>query len=141
MSSRGKSISVKIATSKVIAALESALAKLEKQYADQDALEAKYQKSVAAYNKEVARIALANATKTTDVTVHHRIWSPNVEVTLTFEKGKVSLPELPTRDFETIHRHEYNTQVAEITNAIRILKMTDEEVVSTSTYDAVARYL
>jgi hypothetical protein len=29
----------------------------------------------------------------------------------------------------------------EIENAIRILKMTDEEVVSTSTYNAIARYL
>jgi hypothetical protein len=29
----------------------------------------------------------------------------------------------------------------EMSNAIRILKMTDEEVVSTSTYQAVARYL
>jgi hypothetical protein len=31
--------------------------------------------------------------------------------------------------------------VEEIENAIRILKMTDEEVVSTSTYNAIARYL
>ena len=31
--------------------------------------------------------------------------------------------------------------VDEIENAIRILKMTDEETVSTSTYNAIARYL
>jgi hypothetical protein len=29
----------------------------------------------------------------------------------------------------------------EMENAIRILKMTDEETVSTSTYNAIARYL
>jgi len=29
----------------------------------------------------------------------------------------------------------------EISNAIRILQLTDEEVVSTSTYNSIARYL
>jgi hypothetical protein len=32
-------------------------------------------------------------------------------------------------------------QKQELENAIRILKMTDEEVVNTSTYNAIARYL
>jgi hypothetical protein len=50
-------------------------------------------------------------------------------------------PKQPERDFEQIHRHSYNEMVEEIENAIRILKMTDEEVVSTSTYNAIARYL
>jgi hypothetical protein len=36
---------------------------------------------------------------------------------------------------------QYKEQKEEIENAIRILKMTDEEVVNTSTYNAVARYL
>jgi len=31
--------------------------------------------------------------------------------------------------------------VEEIENALRILKMTDEEVVSTSTYNSIAKYL
>ncbi len=45
------------------------------------------------------------------------------------------------KDFEVIHTHSYNEMKEEITNAIRILKMTDEEVVNTSTYNAIARYL
>jgi hypothetical protein len=36
---------------------------------------------------------------------------------------------------------QYKEMVDEIENAIRILKMTDEETVNTSTYNAVARYL
>ena len=36
---------------------------------------------------------------------------------------------------------QYREMVEELENAIRILKMTDEEVVSTSTYNAIARYL
>jgi len=51
------------------------------------------------------------------------------------------LPKEPVRDFEQLHQHSYNEQKEEMSNAIRILKMTDEEVVNTSTYNAVARYL
>ena len=51
------------------------------------------------------------------------------------------LPKEPERDYTIIHSSEYNDTVAEIENAVRILKMTDEEVVSTSTYNAIARYL
>ena len=40
-----------------------------------------------------------------------------------------------------MHQHSYNEQKREIENAIRILKMTDEETVNTSTYNAVAQYL
>jgi hypothetical protein len=41
----------------------------------------------------------------------------------------------------SIHDWQYREHTEEIENAIRILKMTDEEVVSTSTYNAIARYL
>ncbi len=45
------------------------------------------------------------------------------------------------KDYEVIHLHTYREMKEEMENAIRILKMTDEEVVSTSTYNAIARYL
>jgi hypothetical protein len=51
------------------------------------------------------------------------------------------LPKEPSKDYVTMHAHTYAEQKEEIANAIRILKMTDEEVVNTSTYNAVARYL
>ena len=49
--SRGKAINVKIATSKVIKALETRLAKLEKDYATQEENEAKFQKSMEKWKK------------------------------------------------------------------------------------------
>ena len=51
------------------------------------------------------------------------------------------MPEEPKKDFESFHEWQYKEMVDEIENAIRILKMTDEETVSTSTYNAIARYL
>ena len=51
------------------------------------------------------------------------------------------MPVEPEKDYTVVSRHDYLNQKEEIANAIRILKMTDEETVSTSTYQAVARYL
>ena len=50
---RGKAIQVKIATAKVIKALETKLAQLEKDYTSQEANEAKFQKKVEAWKKEI----------------------------------------------------------------------------------------
>ena len=55
-----KAISVKIATPKVIKALEASLAKLEADYASQEANEAKYQKAYEKHKKEVIAYAIAN---------------------------------------------------------------------------------
>jgi hypothetical protein len=51
------------------------------------------------------------------------------------------MPTEPERDFEFIHASTYRESKKELSNAIRILKMTDEETVSTSTYQAVSEYL
>ena len=45
------------------------------------------------------------------------------------------------RNFETMNIHSYRDMKEEISNAIRILQLTDEETVSTSTYNSIARYL
>jgi hypothetical protein len=37
--------------------------------------------------------------------------------------------------------YQYKEMTDEIENAIRILKMTEEETVSASTYNSIARYL
>ena len=52
-----------------------------------------------------------------------------------------TFPAEPEKDFEVIHQHTYRESKKELENAIRILKMTDEETVNTSTYNAVAQYL
>jgi hypothetical protein len=62
-----------------------------------------------------------------------------IKFDLTVKEG--DFPIEPERNYTTLHKHEYETQKEEMANAIRILKMTDEEVVNTSTYNAVARYL
>jgi hypothetical protein len=56
--------------------------------------------------------------------------SLNVDFDLTVKEG--DFPAEPVKDFEQIHQHTYREQKEEMENAIRILKMTDEEVVNTS---------
>jgi hypothetical protein len=137
---RGKAISVKIATPKVIKALESALAKLELDYTTQEANEEKHDKAMDKWKKEVAKLAIAHIAKATDLCATTR-YNGEINVDFNLPKGTFDMPEQPQRNFTTMSQWEYREKQEEISNAIRILKMTDEEVVSTSTYNAVARYL
>lgn len=141
MATRSKAISVKIATPKVIKALESALAKLELDYTSQEALEANYQIAYKAWQKELADFAIANFSKAENIRTNFRSWSKTLNLDFDIIGSESQFPAEPEKNFETIHNHEYRSQKEEISNAIRILKMTDEETVSTSTYQAVARYL
>ena len=139
--SRGKAISVKIATPKIIKALEDALATLEKNFAEKEANEAKYQKEYEKYRKVLQKFAIDNISKAQNFRTNYRSWNNNLNIDFDLTVSEKELPSEPERDFVTMHDHEYRTQKEEMLNAIRILKMTDEEVVSTSTYQAVARYL
>ena len=136
---RQKAISVKIATTKVIKALETKLAEIQKNKANQKLNEEKFQKAQEKYHKEVAKLALASISKAEDLSAHTR-YNGSVSVSFTLPKGVIDLDE-PTKDFDTFHDWQYKEMIEEIENAIRILKMTDEETVSTSTYNAIARYL
>ena len=140
MARNGKSISVKIATTKVIKALENKLAQIQKDKANQATNEEKYEKAHEKWSADVAKLALSKISKATELRANVR-YNGEVNVDFNLPKGSIDLPAEPKKDFETFHDWQYREMVEEIENAIRILKMTDEEVVSTSTYNAIARYL
>ena len=136
-----RQITVKVATTKVIKALENRLAELEKNYATQGANEAKFQKAQEAWRKEIGKWAMTKFSKAENLRTNYRSWNKtlNVDFDLTVSEG--DFPAEPEKDFEVIHTHTYKEMKEDITNALTILKMTDEETVSTSTYNAIARYL
>jgi hypothetical protein len=138
---RGKAISVKIPTQRVIAGLEASLAKLEMDYATQGENERKHIVAYEAWKKEIGKWAIANFSKAENLRTNYRSWNKNLNVDFDITVSEGEFPTEPEKDFEVIHTHTYKEMKEEITNAIRILKMTDEEVVNTSTYNAVARYL
>jgi hypothetical protein len=136
-----RQITVKVATTKVIKALETRLATLEKDYASQEAKEAKYQKAVEAWRKEIGKWAIANFSKAENLRTNYRAWNNNLNVDFDIVVKQGDFPAEPEKDFEQIHQHTYREMKDEMENAIRILKMTDEETVNASTYNAIARYL
>ena len=134
-----KSLNVKVSTSKLIKALEDALSKREKQ-------EAEYEKKVEQYKKDYeaflqSLLPLIGTKKLTlkakSLRKDFRSDSDVVEFEFALDKS-LKVPEAPTRDTPS---WSYSAQCEEIRNAIAILKMTDDEYVSTNTYKGVAQYL
>jgi len=137
----GRTINVKLPTAKVITALQQALAKLELDYTSQDEAEVQYQKAAEKWRKEVIKFAVDNISKAENIRTNYRQWSGNLNVDFDLTIKESEFPAEPQREFETMHINTYKDMKEEITNAIRILQLTDEEVVSTSTYNSIARYL
>jgi hypothetical protein len=136
-----RAITVKVATPKVIKALETRLATLEKDYASQEAKEAKYQKAVEAWRKEIGKWAIANFSKAENLRTNYRQWNNNLNVDFDIVVKQGDFPAEPEKDFEQIHQHTYREMKEDITNALTILKMTDEETVNASTMKQIAKYL
>ena len=136
-----RSISVKVATPKVIKALETRLAELEKNYASQEANEAKYQKAYTAWQKALGEYAIANFAKAQNLRTNYRSWNNTLNVDFDIITKGEDFPAEPTRDFEQIHQHTYREMKDDISNALNILRMTDEETVNATTMKSIAKYL
>ena len=136
-----RAITVKVATPKVIKALEARLAELETNYATQEAKEAKHTKAVEAWRKEIGKWAIANFSKAENLRTNYRNWNNTLNVDFDIITKEGTFPAEPEKDFETIHQHSYREMKEDITNALTILKMTDEETVNASTMKQIARYL
>jgi len=136
-----RAITVKVATPKVIKALETKLANIKSDYANQAKNEAKYQKDYEKYRKALQTYALANVKSATNVRVNHRPWNNSLNIDFDVDTTGTDFPAEPQRDFEQLHAHTYKEIVEDITNALTILKMTDEETVNASTMKQIAKYL
>jgi hypothetical protein len=100
-----RSITVKVATPKVINALETKLAQIKKDYAEQGANEAKYELARKEWQKAVGEYAIANVAKAENFRTNYRSWNKtlNVDFDLTCNEG--DFPQEPERNFTTIHQH------------------------------------
>jgi hypothetical protein len=136
-----RAITVKVATPKVIKALETKLAVIKKEYAEQGANEAKYEKARKAWQKEIGKWAIENFSKSENLRTSYRSWNNTLNVDFDIVTKETDFPKEPERDFTTMHQHTYNEIVEDITNALTILKMTDEETVNASTMKQIAKYL
>jgi hypothetical protein len=136
-----RAISVKVATPKVIKALETKLAEIKTNYANQETNEAKYEKARKVWQKELADYALTNIKKAENFRTAYRSYNNTLNIDFDVTVSEKDLPSEPERDFETINQYKYKELVEEITNALNILRMTDEETVNASTMKSIAQYL
>ena len=136
-----RAITVKVATTKVIKALETRLATLEKDYASQTENEAKFGKAQEAWRKEIGKWAIANFSKAENLRTNYRNWNNTLNVDFDIITKEGTFPTEPEKDYDVIHQHSYREMKEDITNALTILKMTDEETVNASTMKQIAKYL
>ena len=136
-----RAITVKVATPKVIKALETRLATIEKTYKEQTANEAKHTKAYEAWKKEIGKWAIANFSKAENLRTNYRQWNNTLNVDFDIITKEGNFPTEPEKDYDVIHQHSYREMKEDITNALTILKMTDEETVNASTRKQIAKYL
>jgi len=152
----GKSINVKVARTKVIKALEIKVQEMQNAQMNYELAHAKYETDLAQWRKEVAELALSHKDSIMgeNVTINEagswRVPNGFIGVELSFHLplsvANAPQPEAPKQPFQSNgygrdYVGNYEQRIAEIQNAIRVLNMSDEEVVSTSTYQSVSRYL
>ena len=136
-----RAITVKVATPKVIKALEARLATLESDYNTQAQKEAKFGKAQEAWRKEIGKWAIANFSKAENLRTNYRQWNNTLNVDFDIITKEGTFPTEPEKDYDVIHQHSYREMKEDITNALTILKMTDEETVNASTMKQIAKYL
>lgn len=135
---QSKALTVKVSVAKVIKALETKLAQVTKDFAGQEANEAKYQKVYEAWQKQSAKVLVDSFAKAENIRISTRY---NGTSNIDFDVSNAKLSEPPQRDFEVIAEWKYKEAKEEIENALRVLRMTDEEIVSTSTMKSISQYL
>ena len=137
-------LAVKIKTATLIEALEKALAEREKRWANQEKAQAEHEKEMEAYNQAVMKLVKSGKGKITDATegysYRHNKKSKVQDFSVTVEIPKNLVSKMPEQA-ETYREYEYKNETKEISSSIRVLKMTDQEYVSASTYKSVTQYL
>ena len=130
-------MNVKIPTAKLIKALEASLAQRIKNVAQYKTDRLKFDKDLEAFNRSLVSLIGTKKLMLKDVTVRAAWRSENQTVSFEFAivDAKLKQPEAPDLP------HRVENEISEIKNAIAILKLTDDQTVSTSTYNNVARYL
>jgi len=136
-----RALSVKVATPKVIAALEAKLEKMKADKKNEAVNEQNYREAHKAWQKEVIAIALKSDLSDENCSVSTRSYGDHHNVSLSYELKKSTLPDEPMRDFNTFHDWQYKEATEEIQNALNILSMTEDDFVNASTMKSISKYL
>jgi hypothetical protein len=148
-----RAVSVKIPTAKVIEMIEQKIAEITNDVETYPARKAQYQADYKAYTEQVvarlgqliaqngsALLAEENTDKGIRVSTNYR---NAVEITIGKELLDLEKPVEPT-DPEPkgyYNRNSYDTKRNELEKTLRLLKMTEQETITSSTYNSVLELL
>ena len=148
----GKGINIKVSKDKLVTALKEKLSEVCLNQSLYEKAVKTHKDDCKDYQDAVKKIALKNLNLVTDVTKSR--WQSDdtitvFEITVKVDNTKLPTePEEPTPPYKGGRGHgrnyvsnDYDDIVADLTNAIRMLEMSDEDVVSTATYASVSRFL
>ena len=138
-----KQMAVKVQTVKVIKALEEALKIRDKKFADSQKAQVNFDKEMAKHRDELFNLAKSPKAKVTEVTTYERWYNKGEgeqEISVTIKVPKSLVPKEPENN-SNYHERIYKEEVEEINNALRLLRMTDQEYVNASTMKSVSQYL
>ena len=148
-----RAVSVKIPTAKVIEMIEQKIASITEEVATYPARKAQYQIDYKAYTEKVvatlakllkqngsALLDEENSDKGIRVSTNYR---NAVEITIGKDLLDLEKPEQP-EDPEPkgyYNRNHYNTKRQELEKTLRLLRMTEQETITSSTYNSVLELL
>lgn len=128
---------VKIAIAKVIASLEAKLAELKSAKEQEEAKEAKFQAELAKWQDKVKTLALKEIEKADRVSMSKR-YNGEINIDIYFPSGSLNVSDSPERKDRA---YINDSEIQDIEQTIRILKMSDDEFVSASTLKSISHYL
>ena len=147
-----RAVSVKIPTAKVIELIEQKIASIDADVASYPARKAQYQIDYKAYTEKVvatlakllkqngsALLAEDNSEKGIRVSTNYR---NAVEISIGKELIDLEKPEQPNEpESKGYYNRNYTTKREELEKTLRLLKMTEQETITSSTYNSVLELL
>ena len=141
-----RSLSVKIPTAKLVADIESSIAKIDTAISEYAEKRKQYEVDVKQYDKDIVAHAIKALSDPTNVGTEHgslvrlsRGYNGNISVD--FDVDGLGLPpkpvEPPKPNEKTYFGREYVSRKELLERNLRILKMTTQEEISASSYSAV----
>lgn len=143
-----KTLSVKVKRSVLIGALQKALDERAKRFAENEKVEADYKKAKEKWEADFIK-AVVTAVKNgkgkpvhANETHYYRgnVAKDKTMVELTIEVAKTLLAKEPQCP-DLYREYEWRHDKEALEGAIRVLEMAEQELVSTSTYQSVVKYL
>ncbi len=144
-----KGINIKVSKDKLLVALQDKLDLIQSTQAEYEYQVKAYEVAEKDYFEQIKKIATSNPNLITSVVHNWRYDGNKFELMVEIPNSQLPVrPEEPKKPYSggrgygrNYVSNDYGDMVADLTNAIRMLKLSDEDVVSTATYSSVSRYL